>query len=52
MEPLTVMRAYGLLPEDPAAVVLAVYPDAAVDEAKAAEWEGNWAREWERRFGF
>jgi hypothetical protein len=29
---------------------LAAYPEAAVDEAKAAHWEENWAREWERRF--
>jgi hypothetical protein len=49
-EPLTVMRAYGLLPEDPAAQVLATYPDAKVDEAKAEERAGHWARGWERRF--
>jgi hypothetical protein len=50
VEPLTLLRAYGLAKEDPAAEVLATYPDAAVDEAKASHWEGNWGREWERRF--
>jgi len=30
--------------------VLAVYPDAKFDEASAAEREGHWAEEWERRF--
>jgi hypothetical protein len=50
VEPLTLMTAYGLGLEDPAAEVLAAYPDAVVDETKAAHWEGNWAREWERRF--
>ena len=40
----------GMAKEDPAAEVLATYPDAAVDEAKASHWEGNWGREWERRF--
>src|SRR4051812_31292753 len=49
VEPLTLLRAYELRREDPAAEVLAVYPDATFDEAKAAHWEGNWAREWERR---
>jgi hypothetical protein len=29
--------------------VLAIYPDAIVDEAKAEHSAGNWAREWERR---
>jgi hypothetical protein len=38
-----------LVQEDPAAEVLESYPDAKVDEAKAAEWAGNWTRGWERR---
>ena len=50
LEPLTVTAAYGLGSEDPAAEVLAVYPDAAADEAKAAAWAGKWALEWGRRF--
>jgi hypothetical protein len=50
VEPLTLLRAYGLGKEDPAAEVTAVYPDTRADEARAAHWEGNWAREWERRF--
>ena len=49
-EPLAVMRAYRMTIGDPAAEVLAVYPEAKVDEATAAHWEQNWAREWGRRF--
>jgi hypothetical protein len=47
---MVLVMAYGFGTEDPAAEVLASYPDARVDEAKAAEWAENWAREWERRF--
>jgi len=36
--------------DDPAAEVLAVYPDAKADEAKAEERARHWAGEWERRF--
>ena len=50
VEPLTLLHAYGIDWEDPAAEVLASHPDAKVDEAIAAHWEGNWAREWGRRF--
>jgi hypothetical protein len=50
-EPLTEVRAWRLGDDDPAAEVVAAYPEATVDEAKAAHWEANWAREWERRFG-
>jgi hypothetical protein len=50
VEPLTVMSAYRLGSDDPSAEVLAAYPDAVVDEARAAEWEGNWSREWKCRF--
>jgi hypothetical protein len=50
VEPMTLLAAYGLGREDPAAEVLASYPEAKADEAKAAEWAGNWTREWERRF--
>ena len=50
LEPMTVMSAYRLWPDDPAAEVLASYPDAKVDEGIASHWEGNWAREWGRRF--
>ena len=50
VEPRTVMSAYRLGSDDPAAEVIGAYPDAAVDEAKAAEWDGNWRRSWERRF--
>ena len=47
VEPLPVMKAYQLGGEDPPAEVLAVLPDATVDEAWATHWEGN--REWGRR---
>ena len=50
VEAPAVMAAYRLPLGDPAAAVLAAYPDAAVDEAMAAHWEGNWGREWTRRF--
>jgi hypothetical protein len=52
VEPMTLLAAYSLGRDDPAEDVLAVYPDAKADEAKAARWAGNWnAWEWERRFG-
>jgi hypothetical protein len=47
---MTLASAYGMADKDPAEEVLASYPDARVDEAKAAGWAGNWTREWERRF--
>jgi hypothetical protein len=50
VEALTLLRAYELGKEDPAAEVLATYPDAKFDEARAAERERHWAGEWERRF--
>jgi hypothetical protein len=50
MEPMVLVTAFGFGTEDPAAEVLASHPDAAADEAKAAEWARNWARNWERRF--
>jgi hypothetical protein len=50
LEPMAVMAAYGMWQEDPAAEVLASYPDAKVDEATSAHWERNWGREWGRRF--
>ena len=51
LKPMAVMTAYKLWQDDPAAEVLASHPDAKVDEGVAAHWEGNWAREWGRRFG-
>jgi hypothetical protein len=30
--------------------VLAEFPDAKVDEAKAAEWAQKWTVNWDRRF--
>jgi hypothetical protein len=52
MEPMTVVKAYGMGSEDPAAEVLASYPEAKADEAKAVEWAGKWTRNWQRRFGY
>jgi len=45
-EPLSVMTAYRLGGKDPAAEVLAVYPDAKADEARAEERAAHWAGEW------
>ena len=50
VEPLALMAALDLGREDPAAEVLAAYPDAKLDEATAAHWAENWRRNWERRF--
>jgi hypothetical protein len=51
LEPLTLLKALRLATEDPAAEVLASYPDAQADEAKAAEWADTWKKNWDRRFG-
>jgi hypothetical protein len=50
VEPLTLLAAYGMGADDPAAEVLASCPDAKADEAKAEERALHWAREWGRRF--
>jgi hypothetical protein len=50
MEPLTLVRAYGLQREHPADEVLRIYPDALVDEAEVARWAAQWCRGWGRRF--
>jgi len=50
VEPQTLLAAYGLWRDDPAAEVLAAYPDAKADEAKAAHWADNWRQNWDRRF--
>ena len=50
VEPMTLLRALRLEQEDPEAEVLASYPDAKADEAKAAGWAEDWRRSWERRF--
>ena len=50
VEALTLLAAYGVRCEDPAAEVTVVYPDAKADEEKAEERAGHWAGEWERRF--
>jgi hypothetical protein len=50
IEPLTLVRAYGLQREDPAADVRAVYPDATPDEGESARLTERWTRSWEKRF--
>ena len=50
LEPLTLLEALRLRRGDPAAEVLASYPDAKPDEAKAAEWASTWKSNWDRRF--
>ena len=39
------LRAYGLVRGDPAAEVLAVYPDAKVNEVRGEERAVHWAGE-------
>ena len=51
VEPLVLSAAFGLGHDDPAAVVLGAYPDAATDEANVARWAAEWAGTWGRRFG-
>jgi hypothetical protein len=50
LEPMTVVKAYGLGKEDPEREVLREFPDARADEAKAAEWAEKWLGNWDRRF--
>jgi hypothetical protein len=50
VEPVTLLAAYGLGRGDPAAEVLASFPDAKVDDSRAEEPAKHWTREWERRF--
>ena len=50
LEPMTVVKAYGLGKEDPEQEVLAEFPDAKPDEAKTAHWADNWKQNWDRRF--
>ena len=50
VEPRTLLAAYGLWRDDPAAEVLGVYPDAKLDEAQTAHWADNWKQNWDRRF--
>lgn len=50
MEPLVLVRAYGLQREDPAEVVLGMYADAKPDEAEATRSAAQWIRGWKRRF--
>ena len=49
--PLTLLAAYALGQGDLAAEVLGAYPDAAVDEARAAHWADVWKQNWDWRFG-
>jgi hypothetical protein len=49
VEPLVLLWGYRMVKEDPAAEVLAIYPDAKADEAKAEE-RAALGGEWKRRF--
>ena len=49
MEPLTRLGALKRAKEDPVADVLANYPKAKADEAKAAKWAETWQGNWGRR---
>jgi hypothetical protein len=50
VDPLTVVRAYGLQQVDPTVDVLTAYPDAVPDTAEAARWATDRARSWANRF--
>ena len=50
MEPLTVMRAWGLMEDDPAEVVRQVCPDVMADEVQAEERSAALLRPWVERF--
>ena len=51
VDALTVIRAFGLEADDPAAEVGAAYPDARPDAAAAAVSAAQWAGTWYGRFG-
>ena len=50
VEPLTLVRTYGLQPEDPAEEVRAKYSEAVPDEEEATQLAAQWTRSWGRRF--
>jgi hypothetical protein len=50
VEPLTLVRAYGLQREDPAAELVAAHSATSPDEAQATQWAEQWTRSWGRRF--
>ena len=51
LEPMTVMRAWGLMHEDPDEEVRAAYPSAEADDGAAAAEADEMARRWSGRFG-
>jgi hypothetical protein len=46
VEPMVLMRAWGLIDEDPAAEIAGLYPAANPDEVQAAAWRENLASCW------
>jgi hypothetical protein len=50
MEPLTLVRAYGLQRDDPEVEVRSAYPDAMPDEGASQRHAEQWTRSWGRRF--
>jgi hypothetical protein len=50
LEPMVLMRAFGLACNDVTAEIRAMCPDNVVDEATAAEWAEQWASTWSSRF--
>jgi hypothetical protein len=48
VEPLTLLKAWRLLAEDPAAEVRRLYPHAKADEGQTANWHASLAGAWER----
>ena len=51
LEPLTMMRAWGLMEQDPAEWVRAIFPEAAPRVSDAEEYGERMASSWRRRFG-
>jgi hypothetical protein len=51
VEPITMLRAFGLGQQDPAMEVRSVYPLSRTDDTTVAEWARRWAWSWERRVG-
>ena len=50
LEPLTLMRAWGLMDADPAELVRELDPEALPEPGRADEWADAMTRNWRRRF--
>jgi hypothetical protein len=50
IDPLMLLRAFGLEQDDPAEELRAAFPKAAADEAVSTTFRVQWGRSWRRRF--